>query len=163
MLQSSTHSLEVLAAELTHDVRWASLGSPVGSAFDPRSHAFDFVLDQGLPVFAVDVAPPAVEVSGVVDLVSLHGLFVVEGLVTTLLVAWHCLDGLEGDGHLGGFEGGEELHELQELREFCESCESCYESAKVVTKVRKLQGVAGSCRRHMLLWRSEAVSLNNCM
>ena len=72
MLQSSTHSLEVLAAELTHDVRWASLGSPVGSAFDPRSHAFDFVLDQGLPVFAVDVAFLTVEQYVFIQLTSIQ-------------------------------------------------------------------------------------------
>ena len=106
MLQSSTHSLEVPAAELTHDVRWASLGSPVGSAFDPRSHAFDFVLDQGLPVFAVDVAALAVEVSGVVELVALHVFLVVEGLVAAFFVAWYGPDGLEGDDHVGGLEGG---------------------------------------------------------
>lgn len=151
VLQSPTHSLEVLATELTHNVRRASFGSIVGSAFDPRSHAFDFVFDEGLPVFAVDVTPPAVEVSGVVKLVALHGLFVVEGLVTSFLVAWHCLDGLEWDGHLGEFEGGEvrELH-LQESQDSQDSQE-----------LRKCAKGCESCNRHMLLWRSEAVSFNN--
>lgn len=107
MLQPPAHRLEVLAAELAHNVRRASLGSPVCSAFDPRSHSFDFVLDQGLPVFAVEVAPPAIEVSRIIKLVSLHILLRVEGLIATFLVAWNSLDGLEWDDHFGGLEGGE--------------------------------------------------------
>jgi hypothetical protein len=109
MLQPPTHRLEVLAAELAHDVRRASLGSSVGSALDPRSHAFDFVLDQGLPVFAVDVASPAVEVSGIINFVSLHVFFIVEGLEAAFFVAWYSLDGLEWDDHLVGIEGGNVL------------------------------------------------------
>jgi len=66
MLQPPSHRLEVHTAELTHNVWRTSLGSSVGSAFDPRSHTFDFVLDQIFPVFAVDVAFSAVEVSWVV-------------------------------------------------------------------------------------------------
>ena len=109
MLQSSTHSLEVLAAELTHDVRRVSFGSSVGSALYPWRHAVDFVLDQGLPVFAVDVAALAVEVSGVVELVALHVFLVVEGLVAAFFVAWYGPDGLEGGDHIGGLERGELL------------------------------------------------------
>lgn len=107
MQQPPAHGLEVFAAELAHNVRWVSLGSSVGSAFNPRRHAVDFVLDEGFPVFAVDVAPPAVEVSGIGELVALHVLFVVEGLVASFFVARHRLDGLEGDYHGGGIEGGE--------------------------------------------------------
>jgi hypothetical protein len=102
MLQSPTHRLEVHTTELAHDVRRVALRSPVGSAFDPGSHSLDFVLDQGFPVFAVDVAFLAVEVSGIVTLVSLHVLFVVEGLEATLDVARHILDGLERHRHLAG-------------------------------------------------------------
>ena len=104
MLQPPTHGLEVLTAKLTHNVRRASLGSSVGSALNPRSHTFDFVLDQGFPVFAVDVAPPAIEVSGVVKFVSLHCLLCVEGLEAALYVAWHAFDGLEWHRHLVGLE-----------------------------------------------------------
>lgn len=107
VLQPPTHGLEVLATELTHDVRRVALGAPVGSALDPWSHAFDFVLDQGLPVFAVDITFLAVEVSGVVTLVSLHCLLIVERLEAAFDVAWHGLDGLEWDYHLAGLEGGE--------------------------------------------------------
>ena len=107
MQQPPTHRLEVLAAELTHNVRRVSFGSSVGSALYPRSHAIDFVLDEGFPVFAVDVATPAVEVSGVIELVALHVFLVVEGLVAAFFVAGHSPDGLEGDDHFGGLEGGE--------------------------------------------------------
>ena len=107
VLQPPTRGLEVLATELTHDVRRVALGAPVGSALDPWSHAFDFVLDQGLPVFAVDITFLAVEVSGVVTLVSLHCLLIVERLEAAFDVAWHGLDGLEWDYHLVGLEGGE--------------------------------------------------------
>lgn len=107
VLQPPTRGLEVLATELTHDVRRVALGAPVGSALDPWSHAFDFVLDQGLPVFAVDITFLAVEVSGVVTLVSLHCLLIVERLEAAFDVAWHGLDGLEWDYHLAGLEGGE--------------------------------------------------------
>lgn len=93
VLQPPAHGLEVHTTELAHDVRRVALRSPVGSAFDPGSHSLDFVLDQGFPVFAVDVTFLAVEMSGVVTLVSLHVLFVVEGLEATLDVARHTLDG----------------------------------------------------------------------
>jgi hypothetical protein len=102
VLQPPTHGLEVLATELAHDVWRVALGSPVGSVLDPWSHSFDFVLNQGCPVFAVDVAFLTVEVSGVVTLVSLHCLLVVEGLEAAFDVAWHGLDGLERDHHLVG-------------------------------------------------------------
>ena len=102
MLQPPAHGLEVLATELAHDVRRVALGARVGSALDPRSHPLDFVLDQGLPVVAVDVAFLAVEVRGIVALVSLHCLLVVEGLEAAFDVAWHGLGGLEWDDHLFG-------------------------------------------------------------
>ena len=88
-------------------MRRVSFGSSVGSALYPRSHAIDFVLDEGFPVFAVDVATPAVEVSGVIELVALHVFLVVEGLVASFFVAWYGPDGLEGDDHFGGIEGCE--------------------------------------------------------
>lgn len=106
MLQPPAHRLEVHTTELAHDVRRVALRSPVGSAFDPGSHTLDFVLDQGFPVFAVDVTFLAVEVSGIVTLVSLHVLFVVEGLEATLDVARHTLDGLERHRHLAGLDAG---------------------------------------------------------
>ena len=102
MLQSPAHGLKVLTAELTDDVRRASLGSFIGSAIDPWSHTLDFVLDQGLPVLAVNVAPPAIEVSWIVKLMPLHFLFCVKGLEAAFDVAWYCLDGLERDHHLLG-------------------------------------------------------------
>ena len=102
MQQPPTHRLEVLAAELTHNVRRVSFGSSVGSALYPRSHAIDFVLDEGFPVFAVDVATPAVEVSGVVALVVSHLLVCLEGLVAAWYGAWHRSDWLEWDVHVGG-------------------------------------------------------------
>jgi hypothetical protein len=88
-------------------MRRISLGSPVGPAFDPRSHAFDFVLDQILPVFAVDIALLAVEMSGVVKLVSLHLLLGIEGLKAAFDVAVNGPDRLEWNHHLGGLEVGE--------------------------------------------------------
>jgi len=109
MLQPPAHGLEVLATELTHNVWRASLGSTVGSALDPRSHTFDFVLDQGFPVFAVDVAPPAVEVSGIVKFVSFHCLLCVEGLEAAFDVAWHIVNGLEWHHHLVELECGDVL------------------------------------------------------
>lgn len=109
MLQPSAHGLKVLTAELAHDVRRVALRSSVGSALDPRSHPFDFVLDKGFPVFAVDVAFLAVEVSGVVTLVSFHCLLIVERLEAAFDVAWHRLDGLEWDHHLGWLDGGKVL------------------------------------------------------
>lgn len=109
MQQPPAHRLEVLAAELTYNVRWAALGSSVGSAFDPRRHAFDFVLDERLPVFAVDIATPAIEVSGVVELMALHILLIVEGLEAAFLVAWYGFYGLEGNGHSVEFDCGKFL------------------------------------------------------
>lgn len=106
MLQPPAHRLEVHTTEFAHDVRRVALRSPVGSAFDPGSHTLDFVLDQRFPVFAVDVTFLAVEVSGIVTLVSLHVLFVVEGLEATLDVARHTLDGLERHRHLAGLDAG---------------------------------------------------------
>lgn len=107
VLQPPAHGLEVLATELAHDVRRVALGASVGSALNPWSHSLDFVLDQRFPVFAVDVAFLAVEVSGIVTLVSLHCLLIVERLEAAFDVAGHSLDGLEWDHHLGELEGGE--------------------------------------------------------
>jgi len=109
VLQPPAHGFEVLTTELAHDVRRVALGAPVGSALDPRSHPFDFVLDEGFPVFAVDVAFLAVEVSGVVTLVSLHCLLVVERLEAAFDVAGHGLDGLEWDHHSAWLEGGNRI------------------------------------------------------
>jgi hypothetical protein len=104
MKQPATHGLEVHTTELANDVRRASFGSPVGSAFDPWGHAFDFVLDEALPVFTVDVALFAVEVGRVVDLVSLHLFLCVEALIATFDVTLDSLDGVKWYHHLVGLE-----------------------------------------------------------
>jgi hypothetical protein len=70
--QPAAHRLEVFAAELTHDVRRVSCGPIVGSTLEPWSHAVNFVFDQVFPVIAVEIAFLAIEVSWVVELVSLH-------------------------------------------------------------------------------------------
>jgi hypothetical protein len=109
MEQSAAHGLEVFAAKLTHYVWWVSCRSIVGSALKPRRHAVDFVLDQVRPVFAVDIAFLAVEVSWVVELVTFHLLLRVEGLIAAVDVALDCPDRLEWCNHLGGvwmFRGG---------------------------------------------------------
>lgn len=78
MKQPPAHSLEVHAAELAHDVWRIALRAVLGSAFDPRSHAINFVGNQVGPVIAIDVALLAIEVGGLVHLVSLHLFLCVE-------------------------------------------------------------------------------------
>jgi hypothetical protein len=48
-------------------------------------------------------------VSGIINFVSLHVFFIVEGLEAAFFVAWYSLDGLEWDDHLVGIEGGNVL------------------------------------------------------
>ena len=86
MEHSPAHTLEVHTAELAHNVWRVAFGTPVRSAFDPRSHPFDFVDDQISPVIAVDVAFLAVEVSRLIVLVSLHLFVCVERFVTSCYV-----------------------------------------------------------------------------
>lgn len=104
MPQSPTKRLEVFATELAHNVLWESFGTVVPPAFNPWSHGFDLVLDKGVPGLRlnVDVAPLAVEVIGVNALVVSHLLVRVEGLVAAWDRAWHRLDGLKWDVHVGG-------------------------------------------------------------
>lgn len=83
MSQPSTKTLEVFTTELAHNVLWRSVGTSVPPAFDPRSHGFDFVLDIGIPGLRldVDIAPLAVEMSGVFVFVVSHLPVRVERLV----------------------------------------------------------------------------------
>lgn len=101
MEHSPTHALEVHTAELAHDVWRVAFRAPVGSAFDPRSHAFDFVDDQVGPVIAVDVAFLAVEMSRLIDLVSSHFFLRVEGFVTSFDVARDFPDRIKWHSHVG--------------------------------------------------------------
>lgn len=104
MYQPPTHGLEVFSTELAHDVRWEPFGAVVGSALNPRRHAIDFVLDQRLPILAVDVALSAEEVKRVVEFVALHLVFRVEGFVAAFEGTLDRPNGLEWCDHLGGLQ-----------------------------------------------------------
>lgn len=101
MQLSPTHTLEIHPAELAHDVLRRALGSAT-LLLEPRRHGVDFVLRQGGPVFAIDVAFLAVKVRRLLDLVILHFFFGGEGLVAVGVGACPPFQWVEGDGHLGG-------------------------------------------------------------
>jgi hypothetical protein len=104
MPQPPTKALEVFTTELAHNVLRRSFGAPVPPAFDPWSHGFDFVLDKGVPGlrFNVDIAPLAIEVSGVFVFVVSHLPFRVERLVAAGDCAGEVPDRIEWNVHVGG-------------------------------------------------------------
>lgn len=73
------------------------------SALDELCHLLHFVLYEGHPVLAIDVALLAVEVSWLVTLVPLHFLLVVEGMIAAQNGAWHRPDRLKRHSHPSGW------------------------------------------------------------
>lgn len=77
-----TEAIEIHATEFAHDVHRRLVFVSFLLTFNPRSHGGDFMCFQILPVFAVHVAPLAIEVCRIISLVMLHFFLSVEVLVT---------------------------------------------------------------------------------
>lgn len=104
MVVATTEASELLTAELTDDVLHFFLLHVLSLSDEPVSHGVDLVLEQMLPVLAVDVASLAVVVAGFSDLMILRLLLGVEGKEAVMVGALVRLERIEwsdhGDGQL---------------------------------------------------------------